>query len=210
MSIGNSLKDETRWPLLAVFLVNVAVFYLAVKTGALMIGGAGKLFSAWQDLVPAGLGLVFTSVFNELLGSDNKARLVFWRWRFPHPGSEAFTKHGPADMRVDMNALAQKHGPLPTDSREQNVLWYRLYKSVANDSAVTHVHRNYLFTRDYAVLSFILLLVLGFSGFWMIPSSETAWSYLGVLVIQYLMVRQAAKHHGIRLVTTVLAIKASD
>lgn len=210
MNIGASLKDSTRWPLLVTFLLNVAVFYLAVKTGRLVLGDAGSLLNAWQNILPGGIGLIFTSVFNEFLGSEDKARLVFWKRRHPLPGSEAFSKHGPVDPRVDMEALRKKLGTLPNDPRDQNVLWYRLYKSVSADPAVTHVHRNYLFTRDYAVLSFILIPVLGLSGFWMIPSLETAWSYLGILVVQYLVVRQAAKNHGIRLVTTVLALTAGD
>jgi hypothetical protein len=207
---SSSLKDDTRWPLMYVFLLNVAVFYCAIKTGMLVTGGVNLLLAEWQNLLPVGTSFIFTSIINELLSSEAKARLVFWRWRFPLPGSEAFTRHAERDARIDMEVLRRKCGPFPTDARDQNVLWYRLYRSVAGDAAVAHIHRKYLFTRDYAVLSFALMIVLGVSAFWTIPSYSTAWIYLGLLVLQYGVVRQAANNNGIRLVTTVLALKATD
>lgn len=207
---SSSLKDDTRWPLMYVFLLNVAVFYCAVETGTLVTGGVNLLVAEWRDLLPVGTSFIFTSIVNELLNSEAKARLVFWRWRYPLPGSEAFTRHAARDTRIDMGVLKRKFGPFPTVAHDQNVLWYRLYRSVAGDAAVTHVHRKYLFTRDYAVLSFVLMVTLGASSFWTIPSHSTAWIYLSLLALQYVVVRQAANNNGIRLVTTVLALKATD
>lgn len=76
-----SLKDDTRWPLMYVFLLNVTVFYCAVKTGTLVTGGVNVLLAEWRDLLPVGTSFIFTSIVNELLNSEAKARLVFWRWR---------------------------------------------------------------------------------------------------------------------------------
>jgi hypothetical protein len=81
----------------------------------------------------------------------------------------------------------EKHGPLPTEPRAQNALWYRLYKTIADHPAVLQVHRKYLFTRDYAVASFLLLITLGPAGFWTIPSLSTAMCYFGLLVLQYVL-----------------------
>jgi hypothetical protein len=92
----------------------------------------------------------------------------------------------------------------------QNALWYRLYKTVADDPAISQVHRRYLFTRDYAAGSVLLFITLGLAGFWAIPSRATAAVYAGLLLLQYLLTRQAAKNHGIRFVTSVLAIKISQ
>src|ERR1700730_13674378 len=41
------------------------------------------------------------------ISANNKARLVFWECHHPLPGSRAFTRHGPADSRVDMAVLTQ-------------------------------------------------------------------------------------------------------
>ena len=117
-----SLKDQNRWPLLLVILGNVAVFYIAVKTGALAAEGVDQLVKDWKTIVPAGGTFVFTSVLNELLTPNDKARLVFWRWRDPLPGSRAFTKYAQQDVRVDLAALTSKFGALPTSPRDQNAL----------------------------------------------------------------------------------------
>jgi hypothetical protein len=203
-----SLKDRNRWPLLLIMLGNAAVFYVAVKTNTFVVGGADELFKNWRDLIPIGATFILTNVLNELVTPNSKARLVFWRWHNPLPGSQAFTKYAVDDARIDIGSLAKELGTLPTSPQEQNALWYRLYKSVADESSVAEIHRNYLFTRDYAVVSFLCLLMLGPLGFLMIHSMNTAVTYIGSLALQYILTRQAARNHGIRFVTTVLAIKS--
>ena len=101
-------------------------------------------------------------------------------------------------------------GPFPSDPRKQNALWYKLYKSVENDNGVGDAHRQFLFTRDYTSIAFLLFLTAGPLGLWLIPSTTTALIYLSILLLQYLLARQAAQNHGTRFVTTVLALKASD
>lgn len=207
--MAKSLKDQNRWPFLLVVLANVAVFYLVVKTGALTAHGVDELVKNWKSALPSGATFVLTSVLNEFLSTSAKARIVFWRWKDPLPGSQAFTKYAQVDPRVDIAELSAKFGPLPTKPHDQNALWYKLYKSVGGDAAVQEIHRNFLFTRDYATASLLLLLVLGGLGFWLIPSVLTASLYCLAMLAQYLLTRQAAKNHGVRFVTTVLAIKSA-
>jgi hypothetical protein len=71
---------------------------------------------------------------------------------------------------------------LPTDPQEQNAKWFQLYRRVADRLTVQAAHRNYLFYRDYAVISILLIIAFGVSGFWFIPSLTTAAAYLGGLV----------------------------
>jgi hypothetical protein len=207
---GKSLKDSNRASLVLVMLGNMAAFYIIVKSDSVLIGGLIELVKGWYAALPAGAAFIFTSVGNELLSSEAKARLVFLRWRDPMPGAAAFTMYAKLDPRIDVAALKQKFGPLPKSPRDQNALWYRLYKTVENEPAVFQAHRNYLFTRDYAAASFMFLVILGAAGLWEIPSLTTALLYVALLIAQYLAVRHAAKNHGIRFVTTVLAIKAAE
>ena len=67
--------------------------------------------------------------------------------------------HAQRDPRVDVIALEYILGKLPEDEREQNKTWYRLYKSVESDPGVAHNHRDYLFTRDYATLAMLFLII---------------------------------------------------
>jgi hypothetical protein len=68
-----------------------------------------------------------------------------------------------------------------------------------------HRHRDFLLTRDYTGLAFLFVIFYGIAGFFTVPSTKVALIYLSFLLVQYLVVRQAASRYGIRMVTTVLA-----
>ncbi len=205
-----SLKGQNSLGLYALMAANLVVFFGVVQHDAILAGDWTEAVRRVGEVIPAGIGIALTSVLNAQIPPDAKARIVFLRWRDPLPGSQAFTKHGPADPRVDMKALESSFGPLPTAAREQNALWYRMYKSVGSDPAVSQVHRAFLFTRDYACLALFALLVLGTAGFIQIPSARTALGFAGLLAIQFLLARRAARTHGVRFVTTVLALKGAS
>lgn len=198
-----------RASLAGLFLANFLLFALLVKTGSLFGPSIDDLAKWWHDLMPAGAGLALAGVVNGLLSSEAKARLVFWRWTYPLPGSFAFSWYAQRDPRIDLAALRRIVGEWPADPREQNVVWFRLYRSVQNEPAVMHAHSHFLIARDYAALAVLMLPILGLAGLWSMNSTATAGIYAGLLLLQYLIARVAAKNHGISLVTNVLAAKAS-
>lgn len=128
--------------------------------------------------------------------------------RNPLPGSFAFSRYAQRDSRIDVAALRRVLGTWPSEPREQNAQWYRFYKSVETEAAVVDAHRHFLLTRDYTAVACLLLLTAGPLGLWLISSISTAGAYIGLLSLQYLLARQAARNYGVRLVTTVLAVKA--
>lgn len=208
--MAGSLKEENSLRLYGLMAGNLIAFYTLVKGSAIL---AGDWSAAVQDLgqaLPAGLGLVLTGIVNAQLSADAKARVVFLRWRDPLPGCEAFTRHAHSDHRVDLNALQRQHGPLPTDPRQQNVLWYKLYKSVDSEPAVIQAHRAFLFTRDYTCIALMMLVVLGGIGLWQISSTKGALLYIGGLALQSALAGRAARNHGRRFVSTVLALKGAS
>ncbi len=161
------------------------------------------------DLIPATLAVPLLTVANGIIDGQTKGRLVFWRWSNPLPGSQAFSVHAKRDPRVDVTALENMLGKLPEDERDQNTTWYRLYKSVESDPAVTHNHRAYLFTRDYASLAALILVALGGLTIYQNDEWGRVLAYIGCLTAQYLVVRHVATRYGCRFVTTVLAVKAA-
>ncbi|WP_269713920.1 hypothetical protein [Caulobacter sp. NIBR2454] len=191
--------------LVLVLLANLALFALVLKTNSIVFADVVAATKEWQSLLPAGLGLVVCGIVNELLSPALKARLVFWRWRNPLPGSEAFTRYATADPRVDMERLRKKLGKLPTSPEEQNAAWYQLYKKVSGTAPITDAHRAFLFCRDYAAMAALLSVVLGGVVIWQVRPLQTVLVYLLVLATQYLVVRIAAANAGRRLVTNVLA-----
>jgi hypothetical protein len=137
-----------------------------------------------------------------------KNRLVFLRWKFALPGHRAFSHYAIADPRIDPSNLPRLcGGAVPIESTAQNSVWYRIYKTVENDPAVRQVHRDFLLLRDYTGISTLLLLCYGPIGIYAIPALKIGLTYISILLLQYIFVRQAASNYGIEFVTTVLARK---
>lgn len=204
---GKSLKDY-RWQLWIIVAVNTLFLYGVVQANAIKVDGLRAIFTDVQNLLPVGVALIVATVLNGLLSADAKARVVFFRWRHALPGHRAFGEHAVCDPRVDVAALEKIHGgPLPVEPVEQNRLWYRMYSSIENDQAVRQAHRDYLFMRDYAGLSVVLMVLYGVAGMYFIPSMTVGLIYLAVLAGQFVLVRQAASNYGTRFITTVLARK---
>lgn len=204
-----ALKDLNKWPLLAVMVANLAVFYACVKTGSLFGGAWGDLLTGLSQALPAGIAIVLIGVANAQLSSSMKARIVFTRWHNPMPAREAFSRLANEDDRIDFAALERAHGPFPNKPQEQNVRWYQLYKSVEDRSSVAQVHREFLFTRDYTCMALMMLIVLGGVGLYQMPSLDTVLVYIGLMATQVIVVGRAARNHAWRFVTTVLALKSA-
>lgn len=207
--MSKPLKEQVSGRLLAVIVANLAIYVVLLKVDILTAASWRASLRDVGDLIPAGLGLALLTVANGLLGPQTKARLVFWRWRNPLPGSRAFSVHAKRDPRIDPAVLQRLIGEIPNDEAEQNSAWYRMYKTVDSDTSVTHAHKEYLFTRDYACLSVLMLVGLGGLGFMQIYDFWHAILYLGLLAAQYLVVRFVAANYGRRFVTTVLALKSA-
>ena len=206
--MGRSLKGINLPWLGFVLLANVT-FYVTCLNKTWSVEGWIETLTTAQDVTPALLISVLTGIINAQISPKTKARLVFWRWSHPLPGSRAFSVHAHTDPRIDTDALIQQHGPLPTDPDKQNKLWFRMYQECQERTAVKQVHGEYLFSRDWAVISVLLLVVLGPAALLQMPSPSRVLVYIAVLLAQYFLVRWAAVNHGVRFVTSVLAHKAS-
>jgi hypothetical protein len=204
------LKDQNVWKLWAVLAANAVFLYAVVQANAIAVDGLRAIFADPHQLAPVGIAVVVATVVNAFLRPETKARLVFLRWRYALPGHRAFSRLAEADPRIDLGALERLHGaPLPVDPAEENRVWYRMYKTVENEPAVLQSHRDFLFLRDYASMAVLLLIVFSVAGLYAIASLRIALTYGLLLLLQYAVVRHAAANTGVRMVTTVLAIKAA-
>lgn len=169
---------------------------------------------SWSQLVAARgaialLAPVVVLVLAELLSPQAKATLVWWKGKQALPGHAAFSKYGPADLRVNMQSLEKNVGKLPVEAAAQNTLWYKLFKMVENETTVLGANRSFLLYRDMASMSF--LLVFGAPLGLMLAGAtwKAAWTTAAVFAVQYLMTVVAARHGGHRLVANVLAVHAA-
>jgi hypothetical protein len=207
---GKSLKEQNRWQLWIVVAANSLFLYGVVEANAIRIDGLRAIFTDSSNLLPVGFAVVIATVLNSLLSPEAKARVVFFRWHHALPGHRAFTHHANSDPRIDIASLVSSHGrAFPVDPLAQNRAWYRIYKTVENETAVRQVHRDYLLLRDYCGLCVLFIAFYGAAGVYAIRSARVATLYILLLILQYGVVRLAASNSGIRLVTTVLAQAAA-
>lgn len=152
---------------------------------------------------------VIVLLLTGMLSHETKAKLVYWKLKNPYPGCEAFTRHGPADARIDMVALKKNVGELPTDPGEQNKKWFKLYKMVGDDRAVTEAHKLYLMYRDMAAMSMPLIALVPVGQHLLNASPSALWMTAAFFAAQFLLSCFGARNSGMRFVCNVLSIHAT-
>lgn len=206
---SQQLKDQNRWQLWLIIAANAVVFYGACQWETFQISGLKAALAGAANLLPVGLAIVVTTVANGLLSSAMKDRLVFLRWHDALPGHRAFAIHAKADPRIDFTRLQRACGnKIPVEPKDQNSLWYRFYLELQDVPSVQQVHRDFLLLRDYTGLAMLFLISLGIAAAFLVTPWNAFAVYLGMLLLQLIVVRHAAATYGVRFVCTVLAQKA--
>jgi hypothetical protein len=183
--------------------IDILVLYFLLFPEALASRSLAQI-GAVRILLSAGLPVVVL-LLASILPSNWKAILVYWKITEALPGHEAFTKYGPSDPRVDLELLRKNVGAFPSDRREQNAMWYRLYRRVATEPSVLDSHKLFLLFRDMAAISILLAVLVPVAFVLLGVQDKFVWVSLAVFLTQYLAAALAARHSGIRFVTTVLA-----
>lgn len=145
----------------------------------------------------------------ELLPSEVKASLVYWRFRDVLPGHRSFSIHAKRDCRIDFDALTKNVGAPPTDPKEQNAFWYKLYKKVGSEITVSESHRMFLLYRDMATISVMLAVLSPIALLALDTPLRQSMTICGMLLFQYLITALSARNTGIRFVTNVLSIHST-
>ncbi len=175
-----------------------------------VVDQAASWLSSGSRLGGAAFVPVAVLLLTSLVPSDAKAVLVFWRIKEVLPGHRAFLTFVHKDSRIDIERLRMVVGQFPETPRDQNTLWYRLFKQVEGDAGVSQAHRHFLLFRDLAALSFILMIVAPVTLLAVGAATEAAKFALWIMVVQYLATATAARFQGERLVCNVLALKGAS
>jgi len=152
---------------------------------------------------------IFVLLLTNVLSSNFKAMLVYWKPYGWVPGREAFTKFGPADHRVDMAQLKKHVGAWVEDPKEQNSKWYRLYKQVETVLEVAHAQKDFLMYRDMAVLSLSLVLLAPLGLYLAESSTKALLVAASMFLAQYVLAAISARNAGERFVCNVLAVHSA-
>lgn len=201
-----SLKSKNALYLWTFIGANIAVSLAAIigtKLDYASVDHFWQRVSAKDGFIAACMPLA-TIILNGVLGDLAKARLVFWRWKNPLPGCRAFTVLMHTDPRIDVPTLKAKHGSLPRSPKDQNVLWFQMYKRHAESLTVSEGHRLYLLTRDMTSISAVFAITFSICAVFSSIQKETALFYCGALLIQYLLLSASARNYGNRFVLNVL------
>jgi hypothetical protein len=206
-----SLKAQNAWLVRAALILHAAAFACVAFEPFVLaqIAGPEALQRIKAALAPGSLSLAIIVLAKLLLlglvPARLRDRLIHWRWRHPLPGSRAFTKLGPADPRVDMEALERTYGPVPAAPGKQDRLFYKIYRVHADDVGVLDAHKSYLAARDIGIINLILFFLLPGFAWWSTGRPERAAMYAAALLASYLLMAIAAQIYAARLVGNVLA-----
>ena len=207
MTKMNYLKDSYKTRLYVAVAINVALFWaLVILHADLSMLWALLNTISLKDGIIGMITPIGAFVLDGLLSADTKARIVYWRYTHPLPGSRAFSVHLKQEPRADPERLAQQWGVFSDDPVEQNRLWYRIFGSVEKDIRVHEAHREWLFSRDLTAYTVLFLVAFGTATLVSGRLGPIGWWYLIGLATQYLAVMTAARNYGIRFVRTVLAV----
>jgi hypothetical protein len=198
-----SLKQRNQGLLVSFALIDALaiaslVFYPQMATFQLSHTLAIRQFLI--PLLPVAVWLLI-----DVVPSDIKAVLVFWRLHDVLPGHRAFTHYAAHDSRVDLAALQDKLGELPTDSTKQNAVWFKLYKQVQDNAEILESHKSYLLWRDATAFSAVLLVAAPLGLYGLIHSTHTAITSATLFTVQYIACALAGRNRGIRFVCNVVS-----
>ncbi len=153
---------------------------------------------------------MFVVMLSGLISPENKARLVFGRWKYALPGHRAFSELARHDPRINVNMLISRLGTLPESPKEQNSQWYSIYKSLSKNSIVLRSHRQFLLTRDLTAFS-CLFLIFGTVAMVMLKTDTKAITfYMLAMLLHYIFFTISARNYGDRFVCNVLCEFLND
>jgi len=163
-----------------------------------------------KDCMIVILSPVLSIVLNGFVSSENKARLVFWRWKNVLPGHRAFSLLARSDPRIDAAKLRSRLGDVPRAPKEQNALWYELYRRYSTALRVLQAHKGFLLTRDMTSVA-CMFAILGTFGV-VLYGHKPSWAglYFAIMMAHYVVLSIVARNYGNRFVCTVLVELVMD
>lgn len=207
MGAERSLKSQNFAWHVAMATTDVIVLALFVAPD-LIASATTTQIGLYRGLGASVLPIAVLLLMN-VLSSNFKAMLVYWKPYGWLPGCEAFTKYGPADHRVDMVQLKKNVGAWTEEPKEQNSKWYKLYKLVQTVPEVAYAQKDFLMYRDMAVLSLPLMVLAPFALYFAEVGMKALGVAAGLFFMQYVLTAISARNAGERFVCNVLAVHSA-
>jgi hypothetical protein len=216
MADGKSLKEKNAGLIRAAMIGHIVAFAWIAAEPLRLLSMNDRMLAARLEATAApgtaafGLIVVASLLLLGLIKPGWRDRVIHWRWHDPLPGCRAFTSVGPLSNHVDMEKLEAQYGPLPLTGREQNQLFYRIYREFREDVGVLDAHGRYLAARDIGTITALVMIPLPWFAWWASGNGERALIYCVVLFLVYGLCVIAAKNYSWRMVQHVLALASSN
>jgi hypothetical protein len=193
------------------FIINLVIFILIISNELLDLPHFNAIYekiTVKDSVIVVGTPLIIF-ILNYVIPSDFKYILVFWRLKYPLPGTRIFSKLAVNDCRLDLNILAKAYGSLPTDPKQQNTLWYKIYSKHMYHPMIFQSHRDFLLSRDLTSLSCLFLVAYTSSLLVIVNDSTTIRWYVMLLLLQYIVLSHVSRSLGNRFACNVLALDSN-
>ena len=197
-------------------LINGAMLYLFLMHLPYGVTPFFLSLQHWEELSPqiqlAGFAALIMAVLAFMvptrLSAIWKNRLLYMRWRHPHPAHNAFltTRRQPFESKQLWGAFpAVKDAAF--DPEVQTRTWETLYQEHADQRLVLNTRLHWKILRDLFVLSlmFLAAFLLGWAVNAGIPFA-IASAYIFLFGAQFLFLMLAARRVGTKFVDNVLAV----
>ncbi|QKS27498.1 MAG: hypothetical protein HT579_00070 [Candidatus Accumulibacter similis] len=209
---SSSLKAENSKAIWRLVSADIVVIVLVLTGFTFTQASLSELAqSAFvRALLCAAAGPLVAVFLNDLLPSNTKASIVFWRAKDALPGHRAFSEHAEADPRIDIAALKKRVGEFPQSPRDQNSCWYKLFQKYQANVIVSDSHKRFLLFRDSSSLTLLILAIAWIASVLAGAPAGLQATVAGGLAVQFLWLAISARNAGIRLVQNVLALEAND
>ncbi len=203
MAEGSLKKGNIPW------LVGLALLDLVILAASLYPKFLDMKLEQSQALKVLALSalVVVVPIITDSFSHDAKARMVFWRWANPLPGSRSFSFYLIKQPHIDIGELRRNIGDFPESESRQSSRWYALYSLVRDRANVIETHKKYLRYRDMTAMSVVLLLVATAALLLFDLPWRGSALFLG---LQSALAIWLCRIAGARFVTTVLAVHASE
>lgn len=167
------------------FFKNPNVFITSLQKGILWKLGFGP-FST-----------IISLAIENLVSSKIKDKIVLFGRNLPGCNLKRLAQK---DSILTEEILINYFGAIPISSKEQNTLWYKVYKTVQNNPKILAAHQEYLTLRDLTYLVAIsLALGLGASIFYDVPKVVLFFLGIGYPLLSIVTYNKAERFAGITL-----------
>jgi len=166
----------------------------------------GQVENRSQPVLFFTLAVVLTLIMTNLFTSKLKALLVYWKWAEPWPLSRAFARYLPKPPQAHPESGNSGSDEAPLKGQMLDALWQQIYRRHKADPVVIETRGHFLLAQEFALLSFLLLIVFGTGSFIIGGINQQTLTYTLCLLVQYITAMLAARSLGNRFFSNVLAI----